>query len=527
MLELLAIKHVALIDDMRLEFSQGMNVLTGETGAGKSFILKALSFLMGDKLGTDMVRPGHERAQVEALFALPSGDVIIRRELMAESGRSRLYINDQLSSQETIRALKEELIVYTSQHGQQRLLQSAYQASLIDDWMEKSELLQNFKLALQEYNGVVRKQEELVAKVHDLTDKKELFEMQLEKIKAVDPYEGEEEELEEARARARLLEKQNAKYDQALQCLYGNDSLIDRMGELARLVGKLAEDDEGMSEYAEGLSSSRDLLLDLSTQLHKRPASDDFDSKNIDIDAIESRLYALAKLKRSLNRTMPEILAFQESIEANLSFLDACGLEEAQLKKANDAAREHLATLLESLNSERLLAAESFTKALETVLHTLGFSEHVRVFVNEEEHELCPPAPSGKPCIEKRLSFLWAPNPGQTPQRLDRIASGGELSRFMLAVVSLQHKNSHATLIFDEVDAGVGGITLNRVAEVLYELASHRQMLLVTHWPQLATQAKRHFYVYKTVVEGSTYTRCEELVGEKRERELQRMAGIE
>jgi len=524
MLDVLTIKNVALIEDMKLEFTQGMNVLTGETGAGKSFILKALNFLMGDKLTADMVRAGHERAQVEALFALPDGDLILRRELLADTGRSRLYINDQLSSQESVRALKEDCIVHTSQHGQHRLLQPSYQASLIDDWMQKPEHIAAYQALVQSYKATIASQKALEAKVHDLAARRELLELHLEKINAVKPFEGEEEELENQKKQARTFEGQRANHERALTCIYGEGgSLIDQVATLERALNALTEHDETMPAYIEGLYSARLLLQDLSGHLRKRPDN----SPKIDLEHIEARLYTLAKLKRSLHRTMPEILELRDEIETNFSFLDVCGLEKAQLEKQNTALREELATLLQTLNAERTTAAAQFTQSLEKVLLTLGFSEHVRVFVAHDEFEVCPPTASGKECIEHKHYFMWAPNPGQQPQRLDRIASGGELSRFMLAVVSLQQRKSNATLIFDEVDAGVGGITLNRVAEVLYALAEHRQMLLITHWPQLATQAARHFYVYKTVIDNITYTHCDRLEGEAKEAELRRMAGIE
>lgn len=525
MLEVLSIKNVALIEDMKLEFTKGMNVLTGETGAGKSFILKALNFLMGDRLTADLVRAGHERAQVEALFALPDGDLIIRRELLAESGRSRLYINDQLSSQESVRTLKEDCIVHTSQHGQHRLLQAAYQASLIDDWMQKPDFLNKYQYLMQNYKATMAAQKALASKVHDLAARRELLEIHLQTINAVKPFEGEEENLEHQKQQARESAGQHANHERALSCIYGDyqNTLIDQLANLEQAVSALAASDDTMTSYHEGIQSYRLLMQELGAHLRKAPAK----QKTIDIEKIEARLYALAKLKRSLHRTMPEILALRDEIEENFSFLDACGLEQAQYEKKAQALREELAALLSQLNEERHKAATSFTNALEKVLCTLGFSEHVRVPVSFDEVEICPPAPSGKPCIEHNYYFMWAPNPGQKPQRLDKIASGGELSRFMLAVVSLQQRQSNATLIFDEVDAGVGGITLNRVGEALYELASHRQMLLITHWPQLATKAARHFYVHKEVIDNITYTRCERLEGDAIEAELRRMAGIE
>ena len=202
-------------------------------------------------------------------------------------------------------------------------------------------------------------------------------------------------------------------------------------------------------------------------------------------------------------------------------FLDACTLDIRQVEKEEKALRGELADLLTRLNAQRRQAAAAFTERLEQQLTGLGFSQHVKVIAEWSTVELFPG------CQEDRVRLLWSPNPGQQPQPLDKIASGGELSRFMLAVVSIQTHSEEATLIFDEVDAGVGGLTLNRVAEQLEALSSRRQMVLITHWPQLASRAVRHFRVTKEVHDGKTFTRCFKLNPQEREAELARMVGIE
>ena len=183
--------------------------------------------------------------------------------------------------------------------------------------------------------------------------------------------------------------------------------------------------------------------------------------------------------------------------------------------------QSQLAETLSRLNPERRKAGKAFTEKLEAELMGLGFSQYVRVIADWSSVELFPG------CSEDRVRLLWSPNPGQQPQPLDKIASGGELSRFMLAVVSVQEHSEEATLIFDEVDAGVGGLTLNKVAERLEALAARRQMILITHWPQLASRAFRHFRVVKDIRDGNTFTQCIKLDEQERKAELARMAGIE
>lgn len=518
MLEYLHIRDLALIADMELEFAGGMNVLTGETGAGKSFILKALNFLMGERLGADMVRPGRERAQVEALFLRPASELIIRRELIAETGRSRLFINNTLASQETIKELRASLLVHTSQHGQQKLLQPAFQARLIDDWMDQPDLLEKRHALVKRLREAAERKEALRTRFRDLADRRELLEMHLGEIEKVAPEEGEEEQLEALRAEWRGTEQLRRHYERAQMILRGEETgLLEQIGHLERALETLAADDEEMAVHLDAATSFRQTLSELERKLRRPPLP----QSDVDPEQIESRLFELAQLKRKLHRTLPEILSLRDEIQDNLSFLDACTLDIRQVEKEEKALRGELADLLAQLNAKRRQAAAVFTQKLEQQLAGLGFSEHVRVIAEWTSVELF----SG--CHEDRVRLLWSPNPGQQPQPLDKIASGGELSRFMLAVVSIQRHSEEATLIFDEVDAGVGGLTLNKVAEQLEALASRRQMVLITHWPQLASRAVRHFRVTKEVRDGNTFTRCAKLNEREREAELARMVGIE
>lgn len=524
MLELLRIRDLALIADMELDFAPGMNVLTGETGAGKSFILKAINFLMGDRLGADMVRPGKERAVVEAMFVDPSNaseSLVLRRELMAETGRSRLYINDSLRSQDSIKELRPALIMHTSQHGQQRLLQPSFQGRLVDEWMERPDLLETRESLLRELKDIMARKEGLLARFRDLSDRRELLEMHLKLIEKVDPEPGEEERLEAMRSELRAGEEIRRHYGQALEVLRGDeDGLLSLLGKLERLLEPLSRNDDEMAADLEATTSFRQTVSELERRLRRPPQT----SVDADPEQVEARLFALAQLKRKLHRTLPEILSLKEEIGENLSFLDACALDIRQLEKREKELRKELAALLGVLNAERRKAGATFTSALEVELAGLGFSEHVHVIAEFTPSELVPGSPA---LIEERARLLWAPNPGQAPQPLDRIASGGELSRFLLAVVSMQVQSEGATLIFDEVDAGVGGLTLNKVAEQLDKLASKRQMLLITHWPRLARHAARHFQVAKEIRGEETFTLCARLEGQDREIELSRMAGIE
>jgi len=520
MLEYLRIRNLALIEDMELEFSPGMNVLTGETGAGKSFIIKALGFLLGDKLAADMVRAGAERAQVEALFSAKDADTLLRRELVAETGRSRLYINDELRSQDSLRDLRNRLVAHTSQHAQQKLLQASFQARLLESGMTCPDLLHSRDELLARLQANAAQRDALIARQSGLVERRELLEMQQQEIDKVSPEEGEEERLEDLRTRVRSVEHQKENYEQALVLLQGDEQegLIDMLGQLEKLLQRMCRDDEALQADAEAVAALRQQLAHLGGRLRRPPALPGLeDAPNM--DQVEERLFALAQLKRKLHRTLPEILALREEIAENLSFLDVCALDITRLdKEAADLAAK-LSDVIAQLAPQRREAAASMAARLEAELRQLGFSEQVRVIPDFAAQEIWPGV------TDERGRILWAPNPGQPPQPLDKIASGGELSRFLLALASVQQEDEGATFIFDEVDAGVGGMTLNKLAEKLYALAAKRQMLLITHWPQLAARARRHFQIVKMVREGETFTLCAPLDKKARHEELARMAG--
>ncbi|MGX8718199.1 MAG: DNA repair protein RecN [Desulfovibrio sp.] len=533
MLEYLRIKGLALIDDMELEFGRGMNVLTGETGAGKSFILKAISFVLGDKLSVDLIRPGCSMAQVEALFhSKTSGgeekETILRRTISASTGRSHFFVNDALSSQDAVREMRPDLLFHISQHGQQRLLQPSFQSALIDSFLETPSLLERRSSLLGELKRVSEKRRSLREQIMALTEKRELLEMQQSEIDKVSPEEGEEERLERARSELKQWKASCGSYAKSLELLSGTEKpgIIDMMCELRHSVHALTVQDPSFQDFLDSIDSFRNVLDGLEGRLRKQPSR----PPGSDADAVESRLFQLAQLKRKLRRSIPEILALKQEIRSTLSFLDSCSLDLQQMSRKEWLLSQELHGTLELLNAQRRLAAQRFCTALEEQLKGLGFNEHLRVIPLEGRSELWPALHGKKstlpPCEELRETLLWSPNPGQHAHPLDKIASGGELSRFMLAVVGIQRFSDDSTLVFDEIDSGIGGMTLNRVSERLCALSAKRQTLVITHWPQLAAKADQHFRVSKEIHGGQTYTFCKKLSAGERQAELKRMAGL-
>lgn len=525
MLELLRIRNLALIEDVELEFSPGLNTLTGETGAGKSFIMRAVDFLMGERMEAKLVRPGAEKASVEALFVLPEGETVIRRELSAETGRSRVFVNDTLSSQPTIRDMRTKLVIHTSQHGQQKLLSPGFQADILDSFLPDQSLLvdRNEKFAV--VNDVLERKRLLLSKFDDIEKQRDFLEYQKKEIDAIDPQPGEEDGLEERKKVLMDRDRAGECLKNALDILHGEIGLLDAMTLLTREMEIVSRLFNGFEDDQTAIEELRMMLHDLDSRLRKGPEEyNDDDEDNMTLDDIEKRLFELAKLKRKLRRGLDEIVNMKSEIDEQLSFLDAAALDLKALTAEEDEAAQALKGSLKKLNAARKKAAKMLAIRIVDELQDLGFSEHVQVHFEFDERDLYPG------CVDMRGRLMWVPNPGQPPRRLEKIASGGELSRFLLALVTMKgdddsNKDALPSLIFDEVDAGIGGLTLNSVGNKLRQLADRQQMLLITHWPQLAGKADRHFLIKKDVIDGETYTGCTRLEGNDLKAELSRMAG--
>lgn len=540
MLELLRIRNLALIDDLELEFGPGLNVITGETGAGKSFILRALDFLLGEKLAVNLVRPGHDKARVEAVFAGgengSSAETVIRRELSAQSGRSRVWVNDELASQDRLKGLRSRLILHASQHSQQQLRLPSFHARLLDRFLEQPELVREKDRRLAALSALLDRQREQEERLRDLRDRKDLLEYQRSEIAKVDPKPVEEEELEARKQVLRDQAQAQQHVDSAIELLCTPDTgLHDGLGKLRKAVLNLeskssprisetvSEVEREASETAPKTVSDAEALLQFGEHLHdlerRLRGMARTQTAQGELEAIEARLWNLSQLKRKLKRPLEEIVRLKEEVDANLSYLDASGLDLKQMERGIEQARNDLAETLDALDADRRRTAEDVGERLGLDLRELGFSEHLKIEFTFVPLEIFPGL------TEHRPRLLWAPNPGQPFQALEEIASGGELSRVLLAIIGLMADTDNPTLIFDEVDAGIGGMTLNKVGDRLRGLAAVQQVLVITHWPQLAALGDMHFQVRKEVVDGATFTRCTALEGTERESELRRMTG--
>ncbi len=509
MLELLRIKNFALIEDLELEFHSGLNVFTGETGAGKSLVVNAISGLLGGNWQHKEVRLGAEKAWLEGVFVLEEEEYILRREYLPK--RSRFYINDQLVSSVKIEELSKKFLLSATQHAQQKLLKPGFATTLVDSFLDE-EILAKKESLLKKLEAIKEEKEVILNKIKELEQKKDYLEYQKEEIEKVNPLPGEEEELL-ARIEQIKKEKNIQEKVEFLLSLLGEGNLYKEFKAVLEALGELSN----LDEFAPDLEKAQDFfyfLEELELKLRKLelvPLSE--------IDKIESRLYELASLKRKFKGSLQDILALKSEIEKNLSFLDESKLLLKELELREEEVKQELARVLTQINELRLNKSREIKAILEKELKELGFSAELSLYFARDSYfwfgEL----------EEVRLKLLWQPNPGQEPRPLNQIASGGELSRLLLVIMILQG-GEKGTLIFDEVDTGIGGLTLVKVGEKIKLLASTQQIILITHWPQLAVLADRHFKVEKKIEENTTRIGCQLLKQEEEiKKELARMAG--
>lgn len=517
MLEYLRIKNFALLENVEMEFDKSFNVLTGESGSGKSFVIKAILFLLGNKVSSSIVRTGAESASVEGLFVNEQEEIILRREISGSSGRSRFFINDVLSSQESIKEIREDLLLYTSQHAQHKLLQPAFHTSLLDSFLCNEELLVKRDALLQELRICKKNQESLEEKYKALAERKELLEFQQREIQQIRPSVEEEEELESQREEYKNAKTTIESITQARDILCGTEgiSLQDMLYELQKALQKIALTRE---EYKEDIAILEGIIPQLDG-IGKKMEAPSMSVSSEEIERIESRLFEFSKLKRMLNRSIAEICDFEKEIAENLSFLDSCELEMKHLKKEELKRIKELQEITGTLTTKRHNGASILSKAIEQVLIPLGFTKECKVIFSFVSQEIWTH------CFEDKARITFCPNVGHPAMPLDAIASGGELSRFLLAISSIMAGKSSQSIIFDEVDTGIGGHTLQKVAEQLYSLSKERQLIVITHWSNVAEHAKNHFLVEKVVQEGIATTQVRHLNKEERVKELQRMKG--
>ena len=526
MIDLIRIRSMAIFDEAEIEFGPGLNCITGETGAGKSLIIGALTLLMGAKASKDLVRPGSDKAVIEAILSRHDREFLLRRDIQA-SGRSRCFINGELATLEQLGRLSSGIINIYGQHQYQDLLNPQQQMSMLEEMagIDRSEVLSSY----EEFVSATKKLYELSDRIEKTRQDKEDLEYRVAELRQASVNEGEEKEilgeLDVSRAARSLKEKALM----ALDMLYSSShSIIDLSGQVSDIVEEISSMDNALRPVADRLKSLMAEMEDLAYNLRQRSEAYEFDPSRI--GELEDRLQLIRDLKRKYNTDEAGLKDILSDLEFRLSSLEESGwlLEEAMQKK-KDALEVYHAKLKDLLSRRREYAKE-LSGLVNTDLESLGmrgarFSISQMGIEDLEDLLREPDMETLAPSRVLRGRFMVSTNIGQPMLDLSRTASGGELSRIMLALKIHQRSLSGGTMVFDEVDSGIGGETAFQLSKRLKEISEHAQTIVVTHLHQVAARADNHYLVTKAVTGNTTLAGIMMLDERQRVMEIARMMG--
>jgi DNA repair protein RecN (Recombination protein N) len=521
MIRFLSIRHLAVIDALELEFPAGLTVLTGETGAGKSILVGAVGLLVGGRASADLVRTGEETAAIEAVFEAQSGDeLIVRREVSAQ-GRSRAFINGALVTTAALRDATGSLVDLHGQHEHQVLLDPSAHLDLLDEFADLSAARSDVSAAFREWQSVNEDRRRVADRDRQNAARAEFIAFQLAEIDRVKPQPGEDEELTAARHVLANAERLQRLCAEAYAALYdGDNAALASLGIVWKRLGDLAAVDPTFSAYEETRAAIKSQLEDLAYFLRSYSAG--IDASPARLQETEDRLASLERLKKKHGPTLADVLARGSTLRQELHEVEHATERLAELDTALSRARDAFLEKAGALSRRRQQAAVEFARALERALGDLAMPK-TRCEVR------FAPAAGDERWSERGMDeaeFYISPNPGEDLKPLAKIASGGELSRIMLALKTLATTDMPGkTLIFDEVDAGIGGAVADTVGARLQRLGERFQVLCITHLPQIAAHGSTHFQIEKTVRAGRTSTRVLRIDGPDREAEIGRMIG--
>ncbi|MFQ5848387.1 MAG: DNA repair protein RecN [Candidatus Methylomirabilales bacterium] len=541
MLREIAIRHFTIVDEVRANFGPGLNVLTGETGAGKSIVISALTLALGTRGDAELIRSGAEEAVVEAAFTLPQAspvedlvvsqgiplergeDLLLRRHL-ARGGRSRAYVSGTMTGAATLRAVGEHLVDIHGQHESMLLQNPRRRLELLDAFGGLAEQVRDYQDLYRRWQALHAERETLERDEREKAQRKDLLEHQIREIDTAHLAEGEDEALQTERAvlahHGKLLLGVEDAYGRLEGdgggILSGLSGVLARLREAGRIDPRLVPV-EGMAEEGKTLLQEVALALrDYRERLEFDPAR---------LEAIEDRLHSISRLKKKYGATTEEVLAFRERAAIELKRLEGAEERLGELAGEIRSVEADLWGQAERLSEGRGKASKRLTRAVVGELRELGmaradFRVELKSVPGDDQRR------SLRPTGLEEAEFLFAPNPGEGFRPLGKIASGGELSRTMLAVKNILASADHTpTLIFDEVDAGIGGRTAEVVGRKLWRVSRERQVLCITHLPQIAAFADVHLRVEKGTSRGRTEAQLIPLSPEERVEELGRMLG--
>ncbi|MBW2108148.1 MAG: DNA repair protein RecN [Deltaproteobacteria bacterium] len=547
MLRELSIKNFAIIDDLSLSLDKGLTILTGETGAGKSILIKAVDLILGARAAADLIRTGKDTAELAALFEVPAGsaaaeaaldlgfdpaDGLLIRRIIHKSGRHRVYINDRPATTQALSAINGHLASIAGQHSHQALLKPAYHLLVLDRFGGLEGLRDAVSACYEKLLPLIRELDALNRQMEKQTEHIELLSFQAEEIRRARVECGEDDTLEQERERLRHAERLYATVGRCVESLYGIEGAVaERLAGIGKEIQGLCRIDEALSPLAQRLEGAALEVEDVANELQAYLQGIVFDTERL--DEVEQRLNVLEKLKRKYGGSLEAVIAYAQETEGQLERVSRLPEAIERTRVEIGACRKELISLCRKLSRKRRKAAgrlsdkvvqEAASLGMPAIRFDVSFS---RIPADEHTDPYLIVDKEGVDATGMdRVAFLISPNVGEDLRPLARIASGGELSRMILALKAiLATGDAVETLIFDEVDAGIGGGIAEMVGRKLAALARYHQVICITHLPQIARFGSRHFKIEKSVHRGRTRTTIIPVDGEARIRELARMLG--
>ncbi|MFA5624609.1 MAG: DNA repair protein RecN [Bradymonadales bacterium] len=536
MLTTLSIKDFVIVSQLELNLNQALVVITGETGAGKSIIINALKLILGAKASADFVRRGAPEAVVEAVFCvdddspactciqalgleLDEGSFIVRRVIQS-SGRSRIYINGSLQTLAVLRETMATVMDISGQHEHVGLLDAGRHLGILDRFAEIGGQLADYQALYKKYSDLKSEQERLQTQLSERAKRMDYLDFQIEELSKHAPKQGEEKELEEELQQLTHAESIQKVINASLQRLYDQDG--DLLSEISLLLGDLKRAKAMLPQLTAIVDSLTQAQILMQDAVHELRGIAPMEYNPQKIDALHSRLQTIDKLKRKFARTADELPALLAQLREEREGLALTDERLRDIIKQRQSISEKLLILANSLHEKRLKSGELLGVKASEILQELAMqnaSIHVNCEAGQGEEDLRADG-------FDRVEFFLAPNLGEAPKPLAKIASGGELSRVLLAFKRvLVNKDNVGVYVFDEVDAGIGGMTASFVANALKEVSLHKQVICITHLASIACYAEQHFQVSKSVVDDRTLSTIVELSAEQRVQEIARMLG--
>ncbi|MBK6750965.1 MAG: DNA repair protein RecN [Acidobacteria bacterium] len=535
MLTLLKIRNIALIDELSVEFGSGLNLLTGETGSGKSIIVDSLAALTGTRVSSDLIKEGESTAQIEGLFSIgvtdrlaavfeecgididaDENELIVRREL-SQAGKNRVFVNNQLVTQGVLKQIGAFLVDIHGQGEQASLYDVSSHVAMLDEFAGNAKLLSDVADSYEAWASI---RSELASLKKDESEKLQLLDIlrfQVDEIKRVSPQSGEDDLLEEEKRRLNNIEKLSSLSEDTYKLLYDNDdSTTSTLERAARKLAELAEFDSAFNEYDEGLRSAQAVIEELAITTRDFRSKLEFSPERL--NEIEDRLAELTRLKRKYGESIEAILEHLNSSEQRLQNIETAEFREEELKRELAARSAKYVDAAQKLHDSRVAAGKRFSTAVEIDLKDVALDK-AKFEVRVETDQM-----TFTETGFDRVEFYFSANPGESPKPLAKVASGGEASRLMLILNTVARSNeAQKSAVFDEIDIGIGGRVAEAVGRKLKNLSANQQVLCVTHQPQIASLADRHFVVDKDMIGKSTNVSIRELTSVEQVEEIARM----